>query len=370
MMARASGLLKGAIKNGDVASAIQEYEERYGGAGREARELRKTEYRKFVKLYFDLVTDFYEYGWDRSFHFAPRSKEEGFEASLARHEYRLARKIGLGPGMEALDLGCGIGGPLRRMARLSGARIVGVSISGYQIARARELTDASDLCPLTEYVECDFMKMDFPDESFDAAFAIETTCCAPDKLAAFREIFRILKPGARFAAYEYCLTDRFDPRNAEHLRLKAALELGGGLPDVAYPHEVDRALREAGFELMEATDLAVEDPAGIPWYEPLSGSGLSLANFRSSRYGRATTHCLVWTLERLGIVPRGTFRVSSLLEMAAVAFRQSRSTWNLHPHVLRGGREARFGHHTQVSGTGSRRRGSDDETEASEPKEP
>lgn len=320
MTARVSGFLKGAIENGDVLSAIQEYEERYGGAGREARARRKTEYRKFVKLYFDLVTDFYEYGWDRSFHFAPRSRDESFEASLARHEHRLARKIGLGPGMVALDLGCGIGGPLCRMARLSGARIVGVSISGYQIARARQLTDASDLGPLADYVECDFMKMDFPGESFDAAFAIETTCCAPDKLASFGEIFRVLKPGARFGAYEYCLTDRFDPRNPEHLRLKAALELGGGLPDIAYPHDVDRALREAGFELMEAADLAVEDPAGIPWYEPLCGSGRSLANFRSSRYGRVMTHCLVWTLERLRIVPRGTLRVSGLLNMAAAAF--------------------------------------------------
>ena len=95
-------------------------------------------------------------------------------------------------------------------------------------------------------------------------------------------------------------------------------DCGGVDGDV--PHEVDRALREAGFELMEAADLAVEDPAGIPWYEPLRGSGLSLANFRSSGYGRVMTHCLVWTFERIGIVPRGTLGVSGLLNMAAAAF--------------------------------------------------
>ncbi|WP_419934434.1 methyltransferase domain-containing protein [Candidatus Palauibacter sp.] len=320
MTPRMSGFLRGAIDDGDVASAIREYEDRYGGQDPEAQERRKSEYRNFAKLYFDLVTDFYEYGWDRSFHFAPRARNEGFAASLARHEHRLAYKIGLGPGMVALDLGCGIGGPLRRMVRFSGARIVGVSISGYQIARARTLTEAADLGPLADYVECDFMEMDFPDESFDAAFAIETTCCAPDKFAAFGETFRVLKPGARLGVYEYCLTDRFDPQDPEHLRLKADLELGGGLPDIAYPHEVDHALREAGFELLEAKDVAVEDPSCIPWYEPLSGSGLSLANFRSSRAGRVVTHCLVWTLERLGIIPRGALRVSGLLNMAAAAF--------------------------------------------------
>ena len=320
MTRRTSGFLKEAIDDGDVASAIREYEERYGGEGREVQDRRRNEYQHFAKLYFDLVTDFYEYGWNTSFHFASRARNESFAASLARHEHYLAHMLGLRPGMVALDLGCGIGGPLREMVRFSGARIVGVSISGYQVARSRRQTEEAGLAHLAEYIECDFMKMDFPDESFDAVFSIETTCCAPDKVGIFSEAFRLLKPGACFAAYEYCLTDRFDSQDSEHLRLRADLEVGGCLPEIAHPREVDRALGEAGFELLDARDLAEEDHFSIPWYEPLAKSGVSLDKFRSSRSGRAMTHGLVGTLERLGIVPRGTQRVSGLLNMAAAAF--------------------------------------------------
>lgn len=321
MAAGLSIFLEGGIEDGDIASAIREYESRYGGNTSGARARRKAEYQKFVKLYFDLTTDFYEYGWGRSFHFAPRARTEGFAASLARHEHHIAGKLGLRPGMVALDLGCGIGGPLREIARHTGARVVGVNISRYQLDRARKQTEGVGLGHLTDYIECDFMKMDFPDESFDAVFSIETTCCAPDKAGIFGEAFRLLKPGGAFATYEYCLTDRFDPGDARHLRLKADLELGGGLPDIARPQEVDDALKEVGFELLEGRDLAVEDPLGNPWYQPLVGP--SLANFRSTRQGRAVTHGLVWILEKVGVVPEGTLRVSELLNMAASAFAES-----------------------------------------------
>ena len=49
-----------------------------------------------VNDYYDLVTDFYEYGWGQSFHFAPRHKGESFEASLVRHELYLAARCGSG----------------------------------------------------------------------------------------------------------------------------------------------------------------------------------------------------------------------------------------------------------------------------------
>ena len=95
------------------------------------------------------------------------------------------------------------------------------------------------------------------------------------------------------------------------------MEHGGGLPDIARPHEVDAAVRNVGFELVEARDLAAEAPPGIPWYQPLAGSGLSFARVRSSAAGRRLTHGSLWLLERLGVVPRGTTRVSSLLNHAA-----------------------------------------------------
>ena len=135
----------------------------------------RSDYKKFANLYYDLVTDFYEYGWGRSFHFARRVPGESFKASLARHEHYIAHVLGLRPGMVVADLGCGVGGPLIEIARFSGARIVGVNNHAYQIERARKLTEEAGLTHLAEYMHCDFLNVDAPDSSFDAVFSIEAT---------------------------------------------------------------------------------------------------------------------------------------------------------------------------------------------------
>ena len=42
----------------------------------------------------------------------------------------------------------------------------------------------------------------FPDNSFDAIYAIEATVYAPSLARVYAEIFRVLKPGGRFGVYE------------------------------------------------------------------------------------------------------------------------------------------------------------------------
>ena len=315
---RLTDILKDAKSGGRVEAGIREYERRYGGLDE-----RKTDYLNFERSYYNLVTDFFEYGWGQSFHFAPRVEGESFAASLARHEHYMAHRLNLQPGMVVVDLGCGVGGPLREIARFSGAKIVGVNINEYQLKRAAELTEAEHLSHLAEYLNCDFMQVDAPDGSFDAVYSIEATCCAPDKAGVYAEAFRLLKPGGFLGVYEYCMTDLFDAKNPEHLKLKADMEHSGALPEIARPQEIDDALRQAGFELLEARDLAAEAPQGIPWHQPLVGSGFSFASFRSSALGRRLTHCTLWLLELLRIVPRGTTRVSSLLNFAAATFAEA-----------------------------------------------
>ena len=109
--------------------------------------------------------------------------------------------------MMAVDLGCGVGGPLVEIARFSGARIVGVNNNAMQLERAAKRTETAGLDHLADYLKCDFMQVDAPDESFDAVYSIEATCCAPDKVGVYGEAFRLLKPGGCFAAYEWCMTE-------------------------------------------------------------------------------------------------------------------------------------------------------------------
>lgn len=89
---------------------------------------RKAEYADMVNKYYDLATSFYEYGWGESFHFAHRLKNESLEQSLKRHEHFLALRLQIGPGSKVLDVGCGIGGPLREIALFSGASVTGTTL--------------------------------------------------------------------------------------------------------------------------------------------------------------------------------------------------------------------------------------------------
>ena len=280
-------------------------------------------HEKVNNLYYDLVTDFYEYGWGRSFHFAPRAPGESFKASLVRHERFLAEALDLRPGMVVADIGCGVGGSLLEIARYSGAKIVGINSNGYQLEHARRYTEEAGLTHLVEYLRCDFLNVDAHDGSFDAVYSIEATCCAPDKLSIYSEIYRLLKPGARFGVYEYAMTDRFDATDPLHLRLKADIALGGGLLVIDDRPTIDSALRSVGFEVLEARDLAVQTGPSVPWYQPLVGEGLSLAALRRSRVGRWVTQTSLRAMERLRIAPQGSVRVAQTLELCASAMAEA-----------------------------------------------
>ena len=119
------------------------------------------------------------------------------------------------------------------------------------------------------------------------------------------------------------MTDRFDPHNPLHLRLKADIELGGGLLNIDDRETVDNALRSVGFEVLETRDLSVQTGPSIPWYQPLTGSRLSPAGFRSSRIGRWVTHKSLRVLERLHIAPQGAAHVAETLNLCAVAMAEA-----------------------------------------------
>jgi sterol 24-C-methyltransferase len=307
-------LVQTSLDNGEVKSVVDEYHSFHHGTV----ETRKSNYTKMVNDYYDLVTDFYEYGWGQSFHFAPRHKGESFEASLARHEFFLAHKLGLKPGMTVLDVGCGVGGPMRAIARFSGATVVGVNNNDYQIKRGSKQNEETGLASLCSFMKADFMKLPVPDKSYDAVYAIEATCHAPDKVKLFSELARVMKDGTEFAGYEWCLTDAYDASNPEHRAIKKGIEEGDALPDIWTTHDVVQALKDAGFDVLEARDLAPTADHETPWQRALSES-ISLRNFKRSTVGREVTRYLVRGLERLRIAPKGSTAVAEFLNAGARA---------------------------------------------------
>lgn len=304
----------GHIVKSDVSSAVKSYEDYHTCYGGDETE-RKTKYADMVNKYYDLATSFYEYGWGQSFHFAHRLTSETLQESIKRHEHFLALRLKLEPKMKVLDVGCGIGGPLREIATFSGAHVTGLNNNAYQISRGIELNKAWGLDKTCSFIKADFMQMPVPDDTYDAVYTIEASCHAPDPVACYKEIKRVLKPGQLFAGYEWCMTDSYDPKNSEHLKIKAEIELGNGLPDVRTTNQCLEALKAAGFEVLMEEDLAKSSP--LPWYLPLDTTRVSITSFRLTKMGRLLTHNLVKVLELFGLAPEGSVRVSNFLEKAA-----------------------------------------------------
>ncbi len=203
------------------------------------------------------------------------------------------------------------------LARYSGAGFVGININAYQIERARKHTrDVQSLC---RFIKADYMQIPEGDNSYDAAFAIESMPHAPDKAGAFREILRVLRPGACFAGYEWCLTDAFDPANDEHQRIKNDIMEGDALPEIASTSEICDALCAAGFELLKAHDCALDSDPETPWYLALEGRDLSLSSILRTPFGRALTNLTLRVGETVRLVPSGSRAVSTLLNRAADA---------------------------------------------------
>lgn len=286
---------------------------------------RLENYNETTHSYYNLVTDFYEYGWGRSFHFCRFHKGESFQAAIARHEHYLAMMAQIKPDDLVLDVGCGVGGPATEIANFTNCKIIGINNNDYQIERANYYAKYNNLQDNLKFVKSDFMNLtnDFPENKFDKVYAIEATVHAPDLTKCYTEIFKVLKPGGTFAVYEWVMTDKFDPNNKEHQQIAYEIEVGDGIPKMYSVDVARQALIDSGFQIKLEKDLADCDDT-IPWYYPLTGdwkyiqSISDLTTFiRTSYVGRKLTNLLLGTLERLHLAPQGSVKITEALENAA-----------------------------------------------------
>ena len=315
--------LKAAYRASDVASRVQHFD---GWSDRAfACNVGATDYdhTETVKEYYDLCGDFMVFAWGESLHFAPLSPKESVEDSKTRHQRLMISKLELREGMRVVDIGCGVGGPMRRVVRDAGVRVVGVNRNEIQLDRARSLNAEAGLDHMVDYLACSFMDMGaIADDTFDRGYAIESTCHAPDKADAFAEIYRVLKPGALFWGQEMCMTDKFDPNDHRHRAIKKDLMHNIALHDIATMGEVNRALETAGFQLIEGMDWAGEENGPTtPWYQPMETRRRTLAKgLYRIPLGRKAFIGASRLAEVFGVFPKGSADVVRLLDRTANAY--------------------------------------------------
>ena len=181
---------------------------------------------------------------------AGNGRAEGMEEGHGDVVRQVIGQMGIRPGMQSLDLGCGHGWATRLLGKAApGATAIGLDASAAMIAKAEE---THDLTSRARYVQGTFDALDFKDGRFDRVFSMEAIYYAPDLARALAEVARVTKPGGE----AHLLLDRFK-ESPQTEAWSQQVDLPMAWLSVA---EWEEALGGAGFS--EVTSSRVQDSRG------------------------------------------------------------------------------------------------------------
>lgn len=245
-------IMKGGMAGGEKVDAFDSI---YTGV--HSNDQHNAEDANVARSFYNLASDFYEYGWGDSFHFGFRRAGEPHGIAIRNSQNFLAQKLQVGDMDRVLDMGCGIGGPLRGVVRATGANITGLTINAHQVARAQEITRGLSpwMQERSHFVVQDYLNVVGMEEgAYDAAFYMESSLHTENRQQTFSQAYKLLKPGGRLVALEYVLLPGWNPADPEHQRLMKLHLHGNGAAKTPTIEEDLQQFRAAGFDVVEHFD--------------------------------------------------------------------------------------------------------------------
>ena len=176
------------------------------------------------------------------------SKKSVMENQILLEE-KLAKDLGVGPGDEVLEVGCGCGAIATSMGEITGSTMYGQNIDKSQIEKAW----LNPKLKKENFTVGDFnLPLPYEDNSLDAVYAIQPMTYVSDPAFTLGEIFRVLKPGAKFGFNDVAALDNYDHENHSHRLLiqhTRELTVFGGFWHYKYWEDT---FKKAGFNLLDS----------------------------------------------------------------------------------------------------------------------
>lgn len=177
------------------------------------------------------------------------------EAMYNMNDY-VAKLLGLEKNkpMKILDAGCGVGGTSIYLAKkYSNVSFTGITIAPEQVKLATYFSNERCV-DNTEFMLKSYLNTDFPDNSFDGIFALESSSYAQNHCDFVDEMFRILKPGGRFIVVDSFL--RVDSLNPIMQKIYDEFCLGFGYATLPNLEKYKSYVKENGFIKIDVEDIS------------------------------------------------------------------------------------------------------------------
>lgn len=202
----------------------------------------------------------------------------------------LVAPAGIRDGERVVDAGCGVGGAALDIARDTGARVLGLTISDVQVELATRRATAAHLGHLARFERADCScALPCDDASVDVVVTIEAACHFEDKPGFLRECRRVLRPGGRLVGSDWMAADGLRP--SDYREYLAPVCEAWRLSRLETPRSWHTMLSSCGFDVYDCVDLG---EAVLPNARILARARLDLMIENASGDGRPHERADLW----------------------------------------------------------------------------
>ncbi|MBS3086338.1 methyltransferase domain-containing protein [Candidatus Pacearchaeota archaeon] len=151
-----------------------------------------------------------------------------------------------------LDAGCGVGGSSIWLYKRFKAKIYGISISGFQIKKAKDFSKKEGFKNLINFSVQDYSNTKFESNKFTLLWAQESLPHEDKKLKFLKEAYRILKKGGRLVSADYfSVKERYI---VDEKRIMNDFTRGWAMANFITKEKFIRLAKKAGFKNIKYYD--------------------------------------------------------------------------------------------------------------------